>query len=58
MPTKNVYVSEDEVTLWEQAAVLASRERRSVAWVIHQALRMYLRAVAIEDDKKARRAQA
>lgn len=58
MPTKNLYVSEADLTLWEQASVLASRERRSVAWVIHQALRMYLRAVAIEDDKKARRAQA
>lgn len=56
MPTKHVYVPEEEVTLWEQAEVIASRERRSTAWVVGQALRMYLRQVAIEQDKQARRA--
>lgn len=54
MATKHLYVSEDDETLWEQAAVLASRERRSVSWVIHQALRTYLRTVAVEQDKAAR----
>jgi len=54
MAAKTVYVGADEVTLWEQAAVLASRERRSVSWVLHEALRRYLRERAIEDDEKVR----
>lgn len=54
MPTKHLYVSEDDATLWEQAEVMASRDRRSVSWVIHEALRRYLRARAIEDDERAR----
>lgn len=52
MAVKNVYVSSEDETLWEQAGVLASRERRSTSWVVHQALRMYLRAVAIEAAKQ------
>lgn len=52
MPAKTVYVSSEDLTLWEQAGVLAARERRSTAWVISQALRMYLRAVAVEAAKQ------
>lgn len=52
MPAKTVYVSNEDLTLWEQAGVLAERERRSTAWVISQALRMYLRAVAVEQAKQ------
>jgi hypothetical protein len=56
MATRNIYTSaEDEENLWKQAEVLASRERRSVSWVVAEALRMYLRSVAIEQDKQARR---
>lgn len=51
-----MYVSAEDETLWEQAGVLAARERRSVAWIVNQALRTYLRQVAIEDDRRARRA--
>lgn len=60
MPTKHLYVEEsvEATALWEQAAAVAIRERRSVSWIVHEALRMYLRAVAIEQDKQARRAQA
>jgi len=58
MAVKNVYVSSEDVTLWEQAEVLAARERRSVAWVVHEALKMYLRAVAVEADRQARRGHA
>jgi len=54
MAQKTIYVSEDELTLWEQAGVLASRERRSTSWVIHEALRRYLRQQALDDARKAR----
>jgi len=56
MAAKTVYVGAEDETLWEQAAVLASRERRSVAWVVHEALRRYLREAAIE-AKAARDAE-
>ncbi len=52
MPAKTVYVSNEDLALWEQAGVLAERERRSTAWVISEALKMYLRAVAIEAAKQ------
>jgi sulfur transfer complex TusBCD TusB component (DsrH family) len=54
MAVKTVYVSEDDVTLWEQMGVVASRERRSVSWVLHEAIRCYLRELALEDDRRAR----
>lgn len=50
---KTVYVSAEDVTLWEQAAVMASRQRRSTSWVVHQALRRYLRQIAIEEAQRA-----
>ena len=51
---KNVYVPADDVTLWEQAAVIASRERRSTSWIVHEALRRYLRETAIEAERRLR----
>ena len=58
MPTKNIYVSGDDATLWEEAEIVALKEHRSVSWVVHEALRRYLRAWAVEADRQARRAQA
>jgi len=58
MAQKTIYVSEDELTLWEQAGVLASRERRSTSWVIHEALRAYLREWALREDQRANEARA
>ena len=46
MPTKHLYVSEDDLTLWEAAEAIALREHRSVSWVVHEALRTYLALAA------------
>ena len=56
MATKHLYVSGDDLTLWEEAEIIALKEHRSVSWVVHEALRRYVRAWAIEADKQARRA--
>jgi len=54
MAIKTLYVAEDDVTLWEQAGVMAARERRSVSWIVHEALRRYLRETAIEAEQRFR----
>jgi hypothetical protein len=51
MAIKSVYVSSEDETLWEQAGVAAARARRSVAWVVHEALRTYLRELALQDER-------
>lgn len=43
MPTKHLYVTENDATLWEEAEIVALQEHRSVSWVVHEALRRYLR---------------
>ena len=62
MATKHLYVSgDDDLKLWEEAEAVAARERRSVSWVVHQALKTYLRLVEVEEAKRGRgagRAQA
>lgn len=53
MPTKHLYVSDDDVILWEEAEIIALRDNRSVSWVVHQALRTYLRLIAIKEKPSA-----
>lgn len=56
MSTKTVYVPEEDVTLWEQMGVIASRERRSVSYILHDAIRRYLQQTAVEEVEKAEQA--
>ena len=54
MAAKTVYVCEEDVTLWEQIGVIAQRQRRSTSWILHEALRYYLRGTAIEQEQAFR----
>lgn len=56
MATKHLYVSEDDMTLWEEAEIIALHEHRSVSWVVHEALRAYIAAWKIAQE--TRHAQA
>ena len=51
MAVKSVYVSSEDETLWEQAGVMAARQRRSTAFIVHEALRSYLRETALQDER-------